>query len=563
MVYSYDKTGRYDGDLERAETSYSVSKGGSWKNTTGNVQLNYARTFGKHEATAMLVYNVDQKWGEGRDDAGEFAPPLSYNGYAARATYGYDGRYLLELNLGYNGSTHFAKDKRYDYFPAFSVGWVVSEERFWKEKIDAINFFKIRGSWGILGNDNAGESDYDYYYTQTYYQRAGGDGDGSLYWGYPGEGTTTQKFLVEGTLGNNNVTWEKGRKANIGLDVRMFSSKLTFSFDYFHEFRYDILGIPYNVPLVLGMGNPTENLRGLPPANINRVANSGIDVELSYDGRIGGFQYYAKGNFTFARNRYTAINEENVVYEWQSRKGRPIGQLFGLTDIGLYQLEDFQTDAQGNLVMVDNYPALREGLPIPQYGPVWPGDCRYQDLNGDGVVDKYDQGAIGKSKIPEYTYGVTLGGEWKGLDFNVLFQGAGGANMFLREFAMWEFYSSSGDNGKVMRHHLGRYNPEDSATWSTATYPRLHYGLNTNNHQSTTRWMFDRSYLRLKNVEVGYTLPQKWLGKINVASCRVFASGTNIFTWDHMMDWDPESSSETGSAYPQIRSWSFGVNIQF
>jgi TonB-linked SusC/RagA family outer membrane protein len=552
-AFAYDKTGQYTGSLDRVETTYSVSKGAANRNTSGQASLNYTRDFGKHSVTGLLLYLIDQRW-NGYDI------PVSYLGWVGRATYAYDHRYLFELNAGYNGSTNFAKDKRFALFPAVSLGWVISEERFWKETVKSVDFLKIRGSYGEVGNDKIG--DYKYFYEQTYYEKSGGDGDGTIYWGYAGA-TTSEKFKVEGTLANMNVTWERAQKANIGLDLRMFHSKLSFSGDFFYEKRVDILGIPYNIPLVLGMGNPTDANRGLPPHNINEVINKGFDFELGYDGKISDFRYYLKGNFTFARNHYTKINEQNVVYEWQSKKGRPLGQIFGKTDIGLYQKDDFVLDAQNSLQLVDGAPVLKDGFPIPAYGTVWPGDCKYLDMNGDGVIDQYDDGAIGKSKVPELSYGITVGGTFKGFDFNVLFQGSGGAGMPLREFAMWEFYSSSGDNGKVMEHHLGRYNPADESTWTSATYPRLHYGANANNHQMSTRWLFDRSYLRLKNIEIGYTLPAKWTIPAKLSSCRVFASGTNVFTWDKMMNWDPESSSETGTAYPQIRSWSVGLSVQF
>jgi len=551
-AWAYDKTGQYTGNLDRVETTYSVSKGGADRNITGQFSLNYGREFGKHDVSGLVLYLMDQSWSG-------FSIPVGYLGWVGRATYGYDNRYLLELNAGYNGSTNFAKDKRFALFPAVSLGWVASEEKFWKKNITFIDFLKIRGSYGEVGNDKIGS--YRYFYEQIYYQPSGGDGTGIIYWGYPGS-TTKENFKVEGTLANENVTWERARKSNIGFDLRLSESKFSFSGDFFHEKRVDILGIPYNIPLVLGMGNPTESNRGLPPHNINEVINKGYDVEVGYNGKIRDFRYYLKGNFTFARNHYTVINEENVVYEWQSKKGRPLGQIFGQTDIGLYQMSDFLLDEQGKLTLIEGVPVLKEGLPIPSYGAVWPGDSKYLDLNGDGVIDQYDRGAIGKSKVPEYSYGLTIGGDYKAFDFNILFQGAGGANMPLREFAMWEFYSSSGDNGKVMKHHLGRYNPNDESTWDNATYPRLHYGLNANNHQMSTRWLFDRSYLRLKNIEIGYSLPKEWMNKIKLSSARLFVSGTNVFTWDKMMSWDPESSSETGSSYPQMRNWNVGLSVQ-
>ena len=552
-AWSYDKTGQYLGDLDRVEIAYSRGEGPANRNTSYQLSLNYDRTFGNHAVTGMLIYLQDQTWTE-------FKVPFSYLGFAGRATYKYKLKYLAEFNVGYNGSTNFAKGQRYDVFPAFSLGWVVSEESFWKDHISFMDYLKIRGSFGVIGNDKIG--DFQYFYEQLYLYSAAGDGN-QIYWGEVVASGGQEKGILEGKLGNDQVTWEKANKGNLGIDMRLFRSRLSLSADVFFEKRNNILAIPYSIPLILGMGLPSDKTRGLPPSNIGKVENRGFDLELGFQDRINDFDYFIKGNFTFARNKNTYIDEENVVYEWQSRKNRPIGQLFGLTDIGLYQVSDFDRDPNGNLILTDGIPTLRDGLPVPSFGPVYPGDCRYEDLNNDGVIDVFDKGAIGKSKIPEYSYGVTVGASYKGIDLTVLFQGAGGANMPLNQFAIWEFYTTTGGNGKVMRHHLDRYIPDDPGTWETASYPRLHSGTNANNHQSSTRWMFDRSYLRLKNIELGYRLPQRLISGIGLSACRIYVSGNNLYTWDHMMSWDPESSSESGSAYPQVRTWNVGISLTF
>jgi len=552
-AWSYDKNGQYYGDeLQRVDIAYSQGKGPAERRTDIQATLNYSRTFNDHSVGALVTYYQDQ-------EIDEFEVPGTTLGWAGRATYGFKQRYLAEMNVGYNGSTNFAKDKRYAWFPAFSLGWVTSEEEFWKNNIKAVDFFKIRGSYGETGNASFGG--YSYFYEQLYLETPGGDGN-QIYWG-ENPSNNREKGIYEGKLGNSNVTWERARKLNIGFDARLFNSKLSITADYFQENRNDILAIPYNIPLVLGMGLPTNSNRGLPPDNINKILNRGIDIEIGFDGKVKDFEYYVKGNFTFARNKFTKIDEENVVYDWESNLNRPIGQIFGLTDIGLYQFDDFKLNSDGTLYLEGGFPVLADGLPTPMFGPVYPGDCKYEDLNKDGVIDKYDKGAIGKSKIPEYSFGLTIGGRFKGFDFSALFQGAGGGNMPLREYAIWEFYTSKNGNGKVMQHHLDRYIPEDPSTWHTAAYPRLHSGTNANNHQMSTRWLFNRSYVRLKNMEIGYTLPKKAAKKILLSSCRIFVSGDNLITWDNMMSWDPESSSETGSAYPQMRTWNAGVSITF
>lgn len=550
-AWSYTKYGQYIADMARVETAYTRSQGPANRNTSMQASLNYSRTFKDHAVSGLLLYLQDQYW-NGHN------VPYARLGWVGRATYGYKSRYLLEFNVGYNGSTNFAKGKRYAWFPAFSLGWLISEEKFWKDKVSVIDYLKIRGSYGEVGNDKMGS--YQYFYDQIYYESPGGDGN-QIYWGETNG--NREKGIIEGKLGNANVSWERAQKTNIGIDFKMFNSRLSFSGDFFYEKRKDILAIPYSIPLVLGMGSPSDSNRGLPPANIGVVENKGFDMEIGYNGRIKKLNYYVKGNFTFARNKYKKIDEENVVYEWQSKLGRPIGQLFGLHDTGLYQVDDFKQNSDGSLLLEDGYPVLKDGYPVPSYGAVYPGDCRYEDLNNDGVIDTYDKGAIGKSKIPEYSYGFSLGIDYKGFDANILFQGAGGADMPLKEFAVWEFYTTTGGNGKVMKHHLDRYNPEDSSTWTTAKYPRLHSGTNANNHQASTRWLYSRNYLRLKNVEIGYSLPKELISKVRLSACRIFVSGNNLLTFSNILNWDPESSSETGSAYPQMRTWNVGLNVTF
>ncbi|MCK7556300.1 hypothetical protein MKQ70_15255 [Chitinophaga sedimenti] len=280
-------------------------------------------------------------------------------------------------------------------------------------------------------------------------------------------------------------------------------------------------------------------------------------MELGFSDKKGDFNYLVKGNFTFARNVINRIDEEGKRYDWQRRTGKRIGQHFGLTDNGLYAREDFELTSNGDLVLEGGFPVLRKELPIPSYGVVYPGDIKYKDLNGDGLVDSYDEGAIGMGTVPEFIYGITLGGGWKGLDINMLIQGGGNADMYFREDAAWEFSQL----GKVMRHHLGRYNPDDPSTWANATYPRLHPSENTNNHRKSSYWLYSRNYVRLKNVEIGYNLPKAMLSRVKINGVRFFANGNNLLTWDKMLGWDPESNSEIGSAYPQLRTWNLGVKV--
>ncbi|HEX7905598.1 MAG TPA: TonB-dependent receptor [Chitinophagaceae bacterium] len=550
-LWEYDRFGNYLLNKTATETSISTGKGPAARRISFEGALNYTRTFGDHAITGMALYQQNQYWYEGN-------VPTGYLGWVGRGTYAYKTRYLFEVNAGYNGSMQFAKGHRYGFFPAVSAGWIASEEGFWKKSVSFIDFFKLRGSYGEIGNDKIGN--FSYLYQQRYYYAPDEDG-WKYYWGETPSGA--ERGIMEGQPGNPNVSWERAKKANIGFDAKMFDRKLSATVDFFYERRIDILAIPYSVPLVLGMNNPQGSERkdhqGLPPENIGRVTNRGIDMELGYTDNVGKVNYFIKGNFTYAHNVINRIDEEGKKYEWQKIEGKSIGQHFGLTDIGLYSFNDFEHDANGNLKLDAGFPILAKGLPVPTFGVVFPGDAKYKDLNGDGFIDSYDVGAIGKGSVPQYSYGIYLGASYKNLELTALVQGAGGADIYFKEDAAWEFFAL----GKVMQQHLGRYNPNDPSSWDHATYPRLHPGENTNNHQKTTRWLFSRNYTRLKNVELGYRLPKSLLSRINMSGTRIFINGTNLLTSDKMNNWDPESGSEVGNDYPQLRTWNIGINVTF
>lgn len=547
-LWEYNRFGRYSLNKPTTEISISTGEGPGKRRVSFESALNYKRDFGNHGVTGMVLYQQNQYF-----DGGSI--PTGYLGWVGRGTYSFKGKYLFEVNAGYNGSMQFSANHRYGFFPALSLGWVPSEERFWKNNIRFVDYFKLRGSYGEIGNDKIG--DFKYLYDQRYNYAPDSDG-----WKYLwGETPTSERGLIEGQPGNDRVTWERAKKANIGFDAKMLNSKISATVDVFYEKRNDILAIPYSVPLVFGMNNPQSSSRtdgqGLPPENLGRVSNKGVEMELGYNNNVGALNYFIKGNFIYAHNVIEKIDEEGKKYSWQKIEGKSIGQHFGLTDIGLYSVNDFVLNQDGSLALEGGFPILKDGIPKPSFGVVYPGDCKYQDLNGDGLIDSYDIGAIGRPRVPQYTYGISLGGSYKNFDLSILVQGAGGADMYFKEDAVWEFFAV----GKVMQHHLGRYNPNDPSSWDKATYPRLHPNENTNNHQKTSRWLFSRNYTRLKNMEIGYRLPKSALSRVRISSARLFINGTNLFTIDKMLNWDPESDSETGSFYPQLRAWNFGLNI--
>jgi TonB-linked SusC/RagA family outer membrane protein len=300
-LWEYNRFGNYLLNKTVTETSISTGKGPGARRISVEAALNYNRSFGDHAVTGMALYQQNQYW-----YAGDV--PTGYLGWVGRGTYAYKSRYLFEVNAGYNGSMQFAKAHRYGFFPAVSLGWIPSQEQFWSKNIEFVNFFKIRGSYGEIGNDKIGN--FSYLYQQRYNYAP--DSDGWRY--YFGESPSSENGIIEGQPGNLNVTWERAQKANIGFDAKMLNNKVSATVDVFYEKRSNILAVPYSVPLVFGMNNPQGTSRtdgqGLPPENLGMVTNKGIDLEIGFADKVKNFSYFIKGNFTYARNVINKIDEE-------------------------------------------------------------------------------------------------------------------------------------------------------------------------------------------------------------------------------------------------------------
>jgi hypothetical protein len=310
---------------------------------------------------------------------------------------------------------------------------------------------------------------------------------------------------------------------------------LGVTLDVFQERRNDILITRNSVPALLGVS--TSNL---PPVNFGSIENHGFELALSHKNRINQLTYNVQGNISFARNKIKFMDEESKPYPYLYNTGQPLGQLYGLTAIGFFQS---QND-------IDNSPT--------QFGKLIPGDLKYKDLNGDGLINDNDAGPIGSTSTPEVFYGMSLSAQWKNIDLSCLFQGAGNVNIILNNQAAYEFWN----HGNVMEQHLGRWTPTTAAT---ATYPALHYSVNANNHRFSSFFLKDASYTRLKNVEVGYTFNRPGIKRlIGISSVRLFANAQNVFTWDKVGGtFDPEIPSGNGAVYPQQRVINFGASVDF
>lgn len=524
-IYSYNAaTDKYTQGLKGVLPSKGSGITAATYNTYAELAVRYNRLFAKkHNLSAVALVTYNSKNVPATGTTYSYVPHV-YKAIIGRVNYSYLNKYLAEINMGYNGSNRFAKGHRYQVFPAASVGWVLTEEPWMKALKPTLSFAKIRASYGIVGNDNLGS--FAYYYLSSY--NNGKNYSFGSTWGGKTDG------LVEGRPANENISWEVSQKADIGFDTKWFGGHLKFSGDYFFEHRTGILNTPANYTIVSG-------LTSMSPDNIGIINNQGFELELGYNNRIGDFSYYITGNVAYAHNTVIENGEADQPYEYMSSKGLSIGQYKGYHALGFFK-------------------SYEEIAASPtQFGltNLMPGDIKYADINGDGVINENDQTAIGFNIVPEVTYAIDLGFEWKGIDVSVMFQGATRSSI--------QLYGDLGfDNmwGCYYSEHLGRWNPETAAT---ATYPRLHRQSleNTNNYYVSDFWTYDSSYLRLKNVQIGYTLPSKFTKKLKMSSVRFYVNGYNLYTWDKVKKVDPESPRTNGYMYPQQVIYNFGVNVNF
>lgn len=511
------------------DTPFSFDEGyGRNRKIYAEFALDYAKGWGDHQVTGLLLYMQEKS----HNPSYAYAVPMGYLGTVARATYGYAGRYLAEVNMGYNGSENFPEGKRYGFFPSFSLGWVVSEESFMPSG-GFVNFLKVRGSYGEVGNDKIGGERFLYLPDVFHYEGGYHFGDvnsGNFQW-YGGS--------REGKVGNPNVTWERARKSNVGLELAMNNDMFRIVGDVFHERRDNILSYLGTVPDLVQAP--------LPPANISSVENKGFEVEFNFTHHINAFNYWVKANYTYAKNKILHMDEPSRPFDYMRRTGRPVGQFFGLVSDGIYNTQE---------------EIEQSGITSWAWGAPQPGDIRYKDMNGDGVIDDYDRTAIGFSTFPQGVYGLALGFDFKGFDFSMLFQGTQRASFYLSEMAAWPFDT---DWGSAQKIHLERWTPERYANGETITFPRVELSPTPGKHNYTQSdfWMKDGGYLRLKNVEMAYRFSGPFFDKMGVRHVRVFANGNNLLTWSSVRHFDPESPSGRGQFYPQMRVYNFGVNIQF
>ena len=537
--YSPAQSRNEDGTLSLTRTSAgSNTLGHSASGAYGNKRLylelavNYDRTFaGKHAVSGMLLAQRSNY------DKGDKLPYRN-QGIAGRAAYTFDDRYVAEFNFGYNGSENFAPGQRYGFFPSAAIGWVISEEPFMARAKRVLSTFKIRASYGQTGNASLSGRRFAYLSTVT------DDYDTlNMYnWGVEaGHGLTG---MAEGDFGVPDLTWEKVNKANVGLELGFFDGVFDMSIDVFDERRNNIFMERTSVPLTTG-------LIKAPWQNFGKVKNQGAEVSLNFRKQFrNGFFLGIMGTFTYAHNEILEMDEpKSVIGTNRARTGHSVNQIFGYEALGLYTEEDFVNAAKG---------ILNPNLPENTLGPVRPGDIKYKDVNGDGKIDVYDQTAIGGTEDPEIVYGFGLNMAYKNFDFGVLFQGTG------RTYRMLSSNILPGQSQQyynVFSNYKDRWTVENPS--QDVFYPRLTYGANSNNMEASTWWLKNMSFLRLKNLEIGYSLPRKWAERSFISSARIFVRGTNLLTFSSFKLWDPELDSSDGGKYPLMMSISGGLEFKF
>ena len=505
----------YIQDGEAGLISYAESFGKS-RDWYAEASFDWKRDFGLHHLSALALYNQSKTYYPDSDYPGI---PRGYVGLVGRVTYDYDNKYLIEGNVGYNGSENFAPGHRFGFFPAFSLGWVVSEESFFNTSV--VDYLKLRASYGLVGNDQIGGDRFLYL---SLWQSAD---DGQF--GYPNP-TGGGGGVNEKRTGNESLTWEKAKKFNFGVDTRLFRSQLELTADVFYERRSNILT---NVDIVPGTyGGPAIQ------ANAGIVENKGLEFDATWRGRIGkDIEYFVGGNYSFARNKIIEKPESPQAYDYLYATGRRVGQPFGYVALGLFQSEE-------------------EILESPsQFGvPLYPGDIKYMDVNGDGVIDTNDRYPIGFTDVPEMFYSFKFGFNYKRFDFSCLFQGAANVTYNFQTSTNIPF---NNERSTPIVQWLDRWTPENR----DASLPRISYSRpGNNNYQTNTFWQNNGNYLRLKNLEVGYRLPENWVSVIGAENARFYVNGTNLLTWDHVPVYDPEN---TNARYPLMRVINFGVKVTF
>lgn len=519
--------GRYTLIKEETAMGYGVSQTSN-RAFYWDVRLNYNRTFDRHTVGAMLMFNRREFVNL---SAGNSTANLPYRrqGLAGRITYNYAQRYLFDVNFGYNGSENFAKGSRYGFFPAVSAGWVPTAEKWWN--VSWFDHLKIRGSYGLVGNDAIGGSRFGY--MSTVNKKANGYMFGSSFTHYNG--------MAEDQIGADNLSWEVSRKTDVGIDMEFFNRRLKLSADYFYEYRDKILLQRKTVPNIFGAAWGKTQW-----ANIGIMSNSGFDGQIEVTNTTkNGFFYSVRGNMTYAKNNIIEDDTAHPLYKYQDSRGHCAGLPLGYVALGLFQSQE----------EIDN-------SPVQELGSYTVGDVKYKDLNGDGYINAYDREFIGNPRTPLMMFGLGFTFAYKGFDLSLNFTGASKTSILLDAESMWPFRLDYPGYNVMREYYDNRYIP-GAADNSKAKYPVVHNGTSSNNYQISTLYQHDASYVKLKTAEFGYNFQPKVTQKLHIESLRLFLNGNNLLCFDGIKIVDPESEHLGASSYPTQRGLTLGLQIGF
>ena len=526
----------------------------TFRDFTMQAMLNYDRTISSHHVYGLALINRNSK--TSRINIPNTNPPVAnptynfipsnFQGISTRLGYDYKAKYLFEVNLGYNGTDRFEGDKRFGFFPAVSAGWNVAEENFFKNGVPFINLLKFKGSYGIVGSDDVGN--FSYAYRQEFLlNTAGWSNSNTSLTNFPnnriiqanfGTSSTPYNNLQEGTL-SNLVTWEKVKKLNVGLDFGLFNNKISGTVEFFKDDRYDILTQRGTVSQLLGVT--------LPPVNLGRVKNEGYDLEITYRDRIGKkFNFSIRGTYSYANNTRIFIDEAPPIQAYQASTGQSINEplLYNWTGSFYKDQDDINKSPRVTLAGV---------------APVHAGDIKYEDINGDGVINEFDRGFFGWPNLPRVNYGMQLQLGYGKLRFSVAFQGTGNFSINGTEESIRAFSANLTDV------HAKSWTP---ALGNNASYPVLTLARGISDPGvNSTFWSRSGKYLRLRTADISYSLPQNWLNRVKVDDIRIYVNGNNLFTWSKFFDLyalDPEAPPGTDrTTYPPQKVYNIGLNITF
>jgi len=527
--YNIDEAGNY------SYTSNSTNTGTTYLGTTRGkdgyrelafqAKIDYARTFGKHDVGATIVYMQKERNMNISDEQEYAALPYRQQGLAGRVTYGFDKRYLFEANFGYNGSENFAAGKRFGFFPSVAVGWVISNEPFWKGIKEQVNLFKLRASYGLVGNDVISKDYADRFpYLTTVDMGQGYDV-------CIGNNFERKYGPILSVYGNPNATWEESRKLDIGVEIGLFDS-LNIIFDWFKEKRSGIFMQRTSLPSTFGMSGIT------PWANIGKVDNSGVDISVDYNKAFSKDLILSlRGTFTYAHNEIVEMDEPKYKWAYQYKAGHPINSIQCLIAEGLFRDEEEIASSPSQDIYATTY-------------PIRPGDVKYRDLNDDKIIDDNDMCWTGNPTVPEIIYGFGFSLKYKGFDCSAFFQGQGKVSILMYNYHPFATAATPGSG--LMQWIADEHWSEDDPN-PKALYPRLSPLWNNNNTKASTLYVRNGKMLRLKTAEIGYTYKKM----------RVYVSGTNLLTFAPFKYWDPEKGSGNGLGYPLQRTYNLGFQFNF